>query len=104
MTKHVVTYDVDRQAYCSAWQYLLGIPGAGITEELLRHYLSPPTNRDTPTEMSDVFRRLVESAQNRGMMATGAKPLAHSSLSSRRAAYTQTLGRERFGPWTWVTK
>jgi hypothetical protein len=36
----------------------------------LQHYLNPPSNLDTPNAMADVFRRLLESAQNRGMMAT----------------------------------
>ena len=36
----------------------------------MQHYLNPPDNRETPNSMADVFRRLLQSAQNRGMMAT----------------------------------
>jgi hypothetical protein len=57
-------------AYDLAQEYLLRFASAGVTKDLLRHYLVPPSNRDTPNTMADVFKRLLESAQNRGMMAT----------------------------------
>jgi hypothetical protein len=61
--------DRDRKAYALARTYLLGHGSQGITEELLRHYLSPPP-RLTPSTLAEIFRRLLESAQNKGMMAT----------------------------------
>lgn len=70
MKKPIVGAERDRRAYDLARRYLLDLPSAGVTEDLLQHYLNPPSNRDTPNAMADVFRRLIESAQNRGMMAT----------------------------------
>jgi len=70
MRKQAAAAERDRKAYDLAWRYLLHLPSAGVSEELLQHYLNPPSNRDTPNAMADVFRRLLESAQNRGMMAT----------------------------------
>jgi hypothetical protein len=70
--------DVDqKQAYalraCEAYRlaraYLLRFGAQGITDEVLQHYLSP-LPRITPSTMAEVFRRLLESAQNKGMMAT----------------------------------
>jgi hypothetical protein len=70
LRKQAAAAERDRKAYDLAWRYLLDLPSAGVTEELLQHYLNPPSNRDTPNAMADVFRRLLESAQNRGMMTT----------------------------------
>lgn len=61
--KHRTTFDL-------AWQYLLDLPTARVTEAVLLHYTTPPNNRITPTRMAQVYKRLLESAQNRGMMAT----------------------------------
>lgn len=61
--------DRDRKAYALARAYLLDQGAQGITDELLQHYLSPPPCL-TPRTMAEVFRRLLESAQNKGMMAT----------------------------------
>ena len=70
MRKQTTAAERDRKAYDLAWRYLLGLRSAGVTEELLQHYLNPPDNRETPNAMDDVFRRLLQSAQNRRMMAT----------------------------------
>lgn len=59
----------DRKAYELARAYLLEQRSQGVTEELLQHYLSPPSC-DAPRTMADVYRRLLESAQNKGMMPT----------------------------------
>lgn len=59
----------DRKAYELAYAYLLDQRSQGVTDELLQHYLNPPF-RLAPRTMSEIFRRLLESAQNRGMMTT----------------------------------
>jgi len=61
--------DRDRKAYELARAYLLDQRLQGVTDELLQHYLSPPSCL-VPRTMPEVFRRLLESAQNRGMMTT----------------------------------
>lgn len=57
----------DCKAYELAREYLLGLPG--LTDEVLQCYLCTPP-RDTPSEMADVFLRLLMSLRNKGMMAT----------------------------------
>ena len=49
MTKPATAAERDCKAYDLAWMYLLGLPSAGVTEELLQHYLNPPSNRETPS-------------------------------------------------------
>jgi hypothetical protein len=58
--------DRDRKAYELARAYLLGL--RGVTDEVLQRYLSTPTP-DMPTEIADVFLRLLMSLRNKGMMA-----------------------------------
>lgn len=55
----------DGAACAMARDYLLAFSGAGITPEILDHYLDPVIPH--PTRLTEVYRRLIESAQNRGM-------------------------------------
>lgn len=71
--------DRDREAYALARAYLLDHGSQGITDELLQHYVSPPPRGLTPSTMAEVFRRLLVSARNRGMMAT---VIPHSLVDS----------------------
>ena len=54
--------DRDRRAYALAKEYILGLPG--VTAELLAHYQTPPPR---PMDLAQIYRRLLDSAQNRGM-------------------------------------
>ena len=60
----------DRRAYELARAYLLGLSKLGVTEGLLDHYLTPRPSRLAPKTMREVYKRLLESAQNRNMMAS----------------------------------
>lgn len=60
--------EIDRRAYGLAKEYLLGLPG--VTAELLTHYEKPRGGRLPPSSFDGndgIYRRLLESAQNRGM-------------------------------------
>jgi len=57
----------DRAAYAMAREYLLGFSSVGVTEEVLDHYINPQVAALRPHTLADVYRRLLESAQNRGM-------------------------------------
>ena len=60
----------DRHAYQEARRYLLSLGDRGVTEELLSYYLDPRPSRLAPRTLEDAFKRLLESAQNRNMMAS----------------------------------
>jgi len=60
----------DRGAYAQARAYLLGFVHQGVTEQLLAYYLSPRPSGLAPKTLADAYRRLLESAQNRNMMAS----------------------------------
>lgn len=57
----------DRAAYALAREYLLGFSSVGVTEGVLDHYINPQAAALRPRALADVYRRLLESAQNRGM-------------------------------------
>lgn len=69
MTAAITPFDRGDAAYELARSYLLGFAHLGITESLLATYLNPGV-RLAPHDLCGVYRRLVESAQNAGMMAT----------------------------------
>ena len=60
----------DRAAYAQARAYLLGFQHQGVTDDLLAYYLSPRPSGLAPKTLADAYRRLLESAQNRNMMAS----------------------------------
>ncbi len=60
----------DAKVYALAKAYLLSFSSYGVTEELLAKYLTPKPADLCPTSLPDVYSRILESAQNRGMMAT----------------------------------
>jgi len=60
----------DRLVYQLATKYLLEFKSYGVDRALLDHYLSPPPSRLLPTDLTAVYLRIIESAQNRGMMNT----------------------------------
>lgn len=55
----------DRLVYGLAKEYLLKLPG--ITSEILDQHISPTIPR--ATSLTEIYRRLLESAQNAGMMS-----------------------------------
>lgn len=62
------TVERDIRAWKLAREYLLKLAPQEVTEGVLSHYLSP--RADLPSNLRDIYLRLLESAQNRGMMAT----------------------------------
>ena len=60
--------EADRAACAMAMDHLLSFSWAGVTPEVLRHYLDPRI--PAPARLSEVYRRLIESAENRGMGPT----------------------------------
>ena len=89
------TADRDRKTYDLARRCLLGLQSAGVTEEVLQHYLNPPSNRETPNTTADVFKRLLESAQNRGMMPS----VIGGSIGGVRAIEQTLQQRSKLGFW-----
>jgi hypothetical protein len=59
--------DIDRSAYALAMEYLLGFQEKGLTETLLEEYLNPSLDSLRSSDISSIYYRLLDSAQNRGM-------------------------------------
>jgi hypothetical protein len=57
----------DRTAYALAKEYLLSFSSVGITEELLGPYLTPVLSTLRPETVEDIYRRILLSAQSRGV-------------------------------------
>lgn len=56
---------LDRAAYSLAKKYLLSFRNVGLTDAILEEYLNPNASR--PASLREIYRQLLESAQNRGM-------------------------------------
>ena len=61
------TPDRDRNAYELARGYLLTIPG--VTEIIVEKYQNLPSSRPKPASKNEIYRRLLDSAQNANMKA-----------------------------------
>ncbi len=59
--------ELDRSAYKLAKGYLLGFQNIGLTESLLEEYLNPSLDSLRAPDISSIYYRLLDSAQNRGM-------------------------------------
>ena len=59
--------DQNRTIYCLAYDFLLNLNIDGITQDLLEHYLQVPDTQILPTTVEEIYKRLLESAQNANM-------------------------------------
>lgn len=59
----------DRAAYEMARRYLLGFSSLGVTEKLLDYYINPTSTVLREPSLAGIYKRLLVSAQNRGMSA-----------------------------------
>jgi hypothetical protein len=63
------TPKTDEFVYALAKNYLPNQGIAGVTQMLVTKYLDPATQGQPPTTLADLYRRLLESAQNANMKA-----------------------------------
>ncbi len=61
--------EIDRRAYGLAKAYLPSLGIDGVTESLVEEYLNPLPLSSRPTSKSELFYRILESAQNANMKA-----------------------------------
>ena len=59
----------DRRAFVLAKEYLLQFEPAGVTPELIEKYLHPHRLWPKPTTISEIYERVLWSAQNANMKA-----------------------------------
>lgn len=60
-------HEMDRKAYELARDYLMRIPG--VTEIIIEKYQNLPSFRPKPASKNEIYRRLLDSAQNANMKA-----------------------------------
>jgi hypothetical protein len=60
---------VDREAFKQALEYLRSFRDSGVTDAVIKLHVKPPASRLEVTTLSEAYRRLLESAQNRNMAA-----------------------------------
>ena len=61
--------EIDRQIYEFAKGYLPSLKITGVTETLIEKYLNPLSLHSKPTSKEELYRRILESAQNANMKA-----------------------------------
>lgn len=59
----------DQQVYQLALQYMLNLDVPGLNMALLEKYMNLPTLQPRPATLADIYRNLLESAQNANMKA-----------------------------------
>lgn len=70
LAQHMNEAERDRSAYSLGMPFLLDLNAPGIDTTLLSNYLNPPESESSSKNLSDLYRRILESAQNANMKAT----------------------------------
>ena len=69
LKRRKATPEIDRKVFELAKGYLPSLKITGVTENLIEKYLNPLSFNPKPTTKEELYRRILESAQNAGMKA-----------------------------------